>query len=81
MNQGSTDLLGNIKSFYEFGRDEHLHIGGDEVRRKCWTENDKVKAWMKEHNFGDEDLESYWMGRIQNISTALGKLFIKNEYS
>lgn len=36
---------------------------------------------MKEHNFGDEDLESYWMGRIQNISTALGKLFIKNEYS
>ena len=28
---------------------------------------------MKENNFGDEDLESYWMGRVQNISTALGK--------
>ena len=43
------------------------------MRRKCWTENDKVEAWMKENNFGDEDLESYWMGRVQNISTALGK--------
>ena len=28
---------------------------------------------MKEHNFEDKDLEPYWMGRVQNISTALGK--------
>ena len=75
------DLFGqdNFKTLYEFGRDEHLHIGGDEVRRKCWTENDKVKAWMKKNNFGDEDLESYWMGRVQNISTALGKDLSKSD--
>ena len=69
----------NFETLYEFGRDEHLHIGGDEVRIKCWTENDKVKAWMKENNFGDEDLESYWMGRVQNISTALGKDLSKSD--
>jgi len=62
-------LFKELKSIF---KDEYLHIGGDEVRRKCWTENDKVKAWMKEHHLKDEDLESYWMGRVQNISTALG---------
>ena len=39
---------------------------------KCWTENEKVKNWMKQNDLNAEDLESYWMGRVQNISDALG---------
>ena len=27
---------------------------------------------MEKHNLKNEDLESYWMGRVQNISDALG---------
>lgn len=45
--------------------DDFIHIGGDEVCYKCWTENPRVSAWMKEQGY-ESGLEvfQYFLSRV-----------------
>ena len=40
-------LVGEIKNV--FG-DDYLHLGGDEVKKKCWASSPDITAWLSEHN-------------------------------
>jgi N-acetyl-beta-hexosaminidase len=51
--------------------DEHLHIGGDEVKYGCWGESESINAWMAEHGYAVGDyyaLEQMFFSRIHKIA-------------
>jgi hexosaminidase len=48
-----------LKEMTSLFPDAYFHIGGDEVRGKQWNANKKIQAFMKSHNFNNnEELQS-----------------------
>ncbi|WP_446745678.1 beta-N-acetylhexosaminidase [Silvibacterium acidisoli] len=74
-NDGTYKLLDDV--FGEMAKlfpDEYFHIGGDEVDGKYWDHNEKIQAWMKEHNIKDNHaLQAYFNQKIQKIVNKHGK--------
>lgn len=57
--------------------DPYLHIGGDEVEAKHWTENPKIQAFMKKHNLPDNHaLQAYFNKQILKILTKYHKKMV-----
>ena len=55
--------------------DAYFHIGGDECNGKEWNANQKIQAWMREHNIKDNAaLQSYFSGRLQKMVAAHHKI-------
>ena len=55
----------------------YLHIGGDEVQKDSWRESAEAQAVMKREGLKDEDqLQSYFVRRIERFLTTRGKLTI-----
>lgn len=53
---------------------EYIHVGGDECYKGFWKANPGCKALMKKLNIRHiEDLQGYFMGRVQKILSAKGK--------
>lgn len=62
-----------IKELSEVFKDSYLHLGGDEVDFSCWQSNPNVTEFMQKMHFGNDykKLESYYIGRILNITVSL----------
>jgi hexosaminidase len=54
--------------------DKYVHIGGDEVVKRCWKENAQITQWMKEHPevATYEDLEQYFVVKLLDIIKKKG---------
>ncbi|SKA60494.1 family 20 glycosylhydrolase [Enterovibrio nigricans] len=63
-----------VAEMAEIFPDKSLHIGGDEPMYGEWEENDRVQAYMKEHNIKDERaLQAHFNAKVQKILTKHGK--------
>jgi hexosaminidase len=71
-------LEGLFKELSTVFEDQYLHIGGDEVRYKCWTTNPNIWKWMEAHNItGDyAQLEQYYETKLLNLVGSLGKSYV-----
>jgi hexosaminidase len=57
--------------------DAYLHIGGDENRGKQWMANERITAFMKQHNLADAHaLQAYFNKRMLAIVQKHGKKMI-----
>ncbi|MFN7117685.1 MAG: beta-N-acetylhexosaminidase [Saprospiraceae bacterium] len=55
----------------------YIHVGGDECYKGYWKEDPGCQALMKKLNIRHvEDLQGYFMGRVQKIVEAKGKKMI-----
>jgi hexosaminidase len=55
--------------------DAYFHIGGDECNGKEWNANQKIQAWMHQHNIKDNAaLQSYFSGRLEKLVSAHHKI-------
>ena len=53
---------------------QYIHVGGDECYKGYWAQNPGCQALMKKLNTHHvEDLQGYFMGRVEKILTAKGK--------
>jgi len=56
---------------------EYIHIGGDEAKKTPWEKCEKCQLRMKENNLTNvEELQSYFIKRIENIITRKGRKII-----
>jgi hexosaminidase len=54
--------------------DEYFHIGGDEVDGKYWDKDERIQAWMHQHNIRDNHaLQTYFTKRTEAIIHKHGK--------
>jgi hexosaminidase len=52
----------------------YIHVGGDECYKGYWAQDSSCQALMKQLNIRHvEDLQGYFMGRVEKILTAKGK--------
>ncbi|MFD2933903.1 beta-N-acetylhexosaminidase [Spirosoma flavum] len=52
----------------------YIHVGGDECYKGYWAQNPGCQALMKQLNLRHvEDLQGYFMGRVEKILMAKGK--------
>ncbi|MDP5215083.1 beta-N-acetylhexosaminidase [Pseudoalteromonas tunicata] len=55
----------------------YIHVGGDEVIKKQWLASPFVQQLMQKLQLtSTEQVQSYFIGRVSNIVTALGKKMI-----
>ncbi|MCY7328846.1 MAG: family 20 glycosylhydrolase, partial [Saprospiraceae bacterium] len=53
---------------------QYIHVGGDECYKGYWAEDPGCQELMKKLNIRHvEDLQGYFMGRVEKILTAKGK--------
>ena len=53
---------------------QYIHVGGDECYKGYWLENEGCRALMKKLNIRHvEDLQGYFMNRVEQILKAKGK--------
>lgn len=50
-----------------------MHLGGDEVNTKCWTESESISAWMDEQGLDAEGAYLYFVQRVQQIAMDMGR--------
>jgi hexosaminidase len=54
--------------------DRYFHIGGDEVDGKYWDKDERIQAWMHQHNIRDDHaLQTYFTKRVEAIVHKHGK--------
>ena len=56
--------------------DSFVHIGGDEVNLDCWKKTESIEKWMKDRNWDASRTMKYFMLRVHDIVTSLGKEMI-----
>ncbi len=65
-------FLGEMTALFP---DAYFHIGGDECNGKEWDGNQKIQAWMRQHNIKDNAaLQSYFTERLQKLVVAHHKI-------
>lgn len=48
--------------------DQYFHIGGDEVDGKYWDKDERIQAWMHQHNIKDNHaLQTWFTKRVEAI--------------
>lgn len=56
---------------------EYIHVGGDECYKGYWAQNAACQELMRQHHFSSvEQLQGYFMRRVQQILDKLGKKMI-----
>ncbi len=64
-------VLGEVAGLFPA---KYIHIGGDECPKAAWKKSEFCQNLMKEHGLKDEEeLQSYFIGRVEKILTAKGK--------
>jgi len=67
-------LTAVFKTVAELFPSPWIHIGGDEVSDKAWTNSPLALALMKENGWTDTfELQSYFLKRVQQIVRGLGR--------
>jgi hexosaminidase len=67
-------FLGEMTALFP---DAYFHIGGDECDGKEWDANERIQAYMREHNLKDNAaLQSYFTGRVQKLVAAHHKIMM-----
>ncbi|KAL7672241.1 hypothetical protein ACOME3_007134 [Neoechinorhynchus agilis] len=66
------DILRDFASKFP---DKYIHLGGDEVRIRCWMSNDRIKKLMLDLGYGQsfKKLLLYYFDRLLSIATKSGK--------
>ena len=77
-NEGTFAFLEDILSeVCDLFPGEYIHIGGDEVDKATWTACPKCQARIKKEGLKDEEeLQSYFVKRIEKFLNAKGKKLI-----
>ena len=56
---------------------DYIHMGGDEAYHGYWEKDSEVKKFMKKHKIKDvEELQSYFVKRVEKIISSKGKKMI-----
>jgi len=45
---------------------EFIFLGGDEVDTSCWLKNQKISAWLHDHNMTDKELFGYFWQQVSS---------------
>lgn len=54
-------------------KDEYLHLGGDEVKFKCWLEDENLMKWANMTGLkSGSEIQSYYMDRLYEITREEG---------
>ncbi len=53
--------------------DDFLHLGGDEVNTRCWTEVPAVRAWLAARNMSADAGYEYFVKRAAALALARGR--------
>ena len=77
-NEKVFDFFDNVFSeIVKLFPSEYIHIGGDEAKKTPWESCKKCQLRMKENNLNSvEELQSYFIKRIQKIINAKGRKII-----
>jgi len=68
------EVLGEVMELFP---GPYVHIGGDEADKRRWRECEKCQARIRAEGLRDEDeLQSYFVKRIERVVTAGGKRLI-----
>jgi len=68
------DILGEVMDLFP---SEFIHVGGDEVPKDAWKQCPRCQARIKAEGLKDEnELQSYFMRRIQKIIAGRGRRMI-----
>jgi endonuclease/exonuclease/phosphatase family metal-dependent hydrolase len=63
-----------LKQILEIFPSRYLHIGGDEVNERCWSEVSHVITWSKEKNIVTSQITKYFENEVFKIVKDLGKI-------
>jgi len=56
---------------------QYIHMGGDEAYHGYWTEDPNIQKFMKKNNIKNgEELQSYFVKRVEKIISSKGKKLI-----
>lgn len=67
-------MLGEVMELFP---SKYMHIGGDECNKSAWKVCDDCQKRISDNNLKDEDeLQSYFIKRVEKIVNAQGKLLI-----
>ena len=77
-NDGTFEFLGNVLAeVVDLFPGPYIHVGGDEVDKTEWKRCPKCQARIKAEGLKDEqELQSYFVRRIEKILTAKGKRLV-----
>ena len=68
------DILSEVIDLFP---SEFIHVGGDEVSKDSWNKCPRCQARIKDEGLKDvEELQSYFIGRIEKIIAAKGRRLI-----
>jgi hexosaminidase len=63
-----------VAQLFPFG---YIHMGGDETARNFWEKSEQIKALMQKENLkGLDEVQSYFVKRVERIVNAKGKKMI-----
>jgi len=53
---------------------KYLHIGGDEVEERCWSESEHLTKWALSNNVSMHRITAYFEQKVVDIAYDLGKV-------
>jgi hexosaminidase len=65
-------IQGLLEELTELFEDPYFHVGGDEVKYDCWSQNHQLSAWMRENGIpSPKDLQSFFEVKVAEILNKL----------
>eukprot|EP00753_Platysulcus_tardus_P019726 PLAT7474.1.p1 GENE.PLAT7474.1~~PLAT7474.1.p1 ORF type:complete len:535 (+),score=242.67 PLAT7474.1:73-1605(+) len=65
-----SDVISYVGSSFN---DSWMHTGGDEVVFGCWTEDDSIAAWIKQHDSSALGVEQLFQDKLKPLVSSAGK--------
>jgi len=53
-------------------KDNFIHLGGDEVNTKCWTNTPSIAKWLVEMNMSADQAYGYFVARVAQLALDQG---------
>ncbi|GLT45422.1 hypothetical protein SLA2020_192530 [Shorea laevis] len=65
-------INGILSDFSKIFKFKFVHLGGDEVNTRCWTDTPRISKWLKKHHMNESQAYQYFVLRAQNIALSHG---------